>query len=393
MSAIRNGIGSYTTKAGERRYRVVMRVNDVIVRKSGFTTKGAAEHWRDMKRADVRKGDWIDPANGRLLFGVFAEDWVNTTNIKPSTRALYRHLLTHQLSYWADRQLGSITPTDVRRWDAKLRSTPGVTTKRLPSDAWVAKSLRLFRRICQAAVEEGKLLRSPCEHFKIKADKAPDTYCPSPAEVIMLADCVPPEFRALVLVAGLGGLRWGEAIALTRRHVDVANRCVHIKQIVVETVDHQVYMQDEGKSAKANRIVRLPQVAADALAHHLRTYAEEGPDGLLFFAVRSAEGARPYLRRSNFHKRVWKPAVAASGLPRVRFHDLRHAGATLYAQTGATTRELMDHVGHSTPSAAMRYQHASAERMEALASRLDELVPSDLAATGTDNVVPIRPEW
>lgn len=392
MSAIKNGIGSYTTKAGEKRYRVVIRVNGRIVRESGFTTKAVAEHRRDVLRADMRKGDWIDPAQGRIRFGDFAEDWVSTADIKPSTRALYEHLLSHQLSHWADRQLSSITLTDVRRWDAKLRNTPGVTTHRLPSDAWVAKSLRLFRKICQAAVEEGKLLRSPCEHFKIKADKAPDNYCPSPAEVIMLADCVPPEYRALVLVAGLGGLRWGEAIALTRRHVDVPNRCVHIKQIIVETVDHQIYVQAEGKTGKALRPVRLPQIAVDALAHHLHTYAEPGPDGLLFTASRSAEGARPYLRRSNFHKRVWRPAVAASGLPRVRFHDLRHAGATLFAQTGATTRELMDHVGHSTPGAAMRYQHASAARMEALASRLDELVPSDLAATGTDNVVPIRTE-
>ncbi|MGQ0825115.1 MAG: hypothetical protein ACT4OX_08855 [Actinomycetota bacterium] len=54
-------------------------------------------------------------------------------------------------------------------------------------------------------------------------------------------------------------------------------------------------------------------------------------------------------------------------------HDLRHAGATLAAQAGATTRELMARLGHSSPRAALRYQHASAERDRGLAARLDEL--------------------
>jgi integrase len=129
----------------------------------------------------------------------------------------------------------------------------------------------------------------------------------------------------------------------------------------------------------------LPAVAA-----HLLAYAEPGDDGLLFYASRSADGARPYLRRSNFYQRVWKPALKASGLPRFRVHDLRHAAATMAAQTGSTTAELMAHLGHSTPAAAMRYQHASQERLRTMAERMGDLFPLP-AATGTDNVVPLQP--
>ena len=57
----------------------------------------------------------------------------------------------------------------------------------------------------------------------------------------------------------------------------------------------------------------------------------------------------------------------------ITLHDLRHAGATLAAWSGASTRELMARLGHSTPAAALRYQHASRHRDREIADRLDEL--------------------
>jgi integrase len=72
--------------------------------------------------------------------------------------------------------------------------------------------------------------------------------------------------------------------------------------------------------------------------------------------------------------KVYYPARAAAGRPDLRFHDLRHTGAVLAASTGATLAELMGRLGHSTAGAAMRYQHASADRDKIIAERLSELV-------------------
>lgn len=55
-------------------------------------------------------------------------------------------------------------------------------------------------------------------------------------------------------------------------------------------------------------------------------------------------------------------------------HDLRHTGAVLAAQTGATLAELMGRLGHPTPGAAMRYQHVAADRDAEIAKRLSALV-------------------
>ena len=61
-------------------------------------------------------------------------------------------------------------------------------------------------------------------------------------------------------------------------------------------------------------------------------------------------------------------------MPGVHFHDLRHLAATLAATTGATTKELMARMGHSSPRAALIYQHAVADRDQAIAEALSALV-------------------
>jgi integrase len=58
----------------------------------------------------------------------------------------------------------------------------------------------------------------------------------------------------------------------------------------------------------------------------------------------------------------------------LRFRDLRHTGNTLAAASGASMKELMARLGHSSPQAALRYQHATPERDEAIASFLDEII-------------------
>ena len=66
-------------------------------------------------------------------------------------------------------------------------------------------------------------------------------------------------------------------------------------------------------------------------------------------------------------------AREAAGRPDLRFHDLRHTGAVLAARAGATIAELMARLGHTTPAAAMIYQHAAEDRDSEIARRLSEM--------------------
>jgi integrase len=115
-------------------------------------------------------------------------------------------------------------------------------------------------------------------------------------------------------------------------------------------------------------VVTLPALAVAALAEHLDRYAAPGPDGLVFLSARGK-----YLARSSFRRLVWLPALQQAGLDGLRVHDLRHTAATLAAAAGATTKELMERMGHTSPRVALRYQHVMADRQAALAAALDDL--------------------
>jgi integrase len=68
--------------------------------------------------------------------------------------------------------------------------------------------------------------------------------------------------------------------------------------------------------------------------------------------------------------------MRTAGLSDVRFHDLRHTAGTLAAQSGATPKELMARLGHSSARAALIYQHATDERDAQIADALEAFAAS-----------------
>ena len=105
------------------------------------------------------------------------------------------------------------------------------------------------------------------------------------------------------------------------------------------------------------------------LKEHVKAMPMQGRDALVFPA---ADG-KGHIAPSTLY-RVFYPAREAAGRPDLRWHDLRHTGAVLAAQTGATMAELMARLGHSTPQAAMRYQHAAKGRDAEIARLLSAMV-------------------
>src|SRR3712207_3056477 len=85
--------------------------------------------------------------------------------------------------------------------------------------------------------------------------------------------------------------------------------------------------------------------------------------------ARAAAGAL----RAHYVHAAWSTARRAADLPDVHLHDLRHAGLTLAAQSGATLAEVMRRAGHSSSRAAMIYQHAAGRRDAEVAARLGRL--------------------
>ena len=87
------------------------------------------------------------------------------------------------------------------------------------------------------------------------------------------------------------------------------------------------------------------------------------------------------MRRSNFSK-AWRNATEAADLTGFHFHDLRHTGNTLAGAAGASLRELMERMGHSTTRAALIYQHRTSERDKLIADAMGKLAKAELRQRG-----------
>jgi integrase len=186
-------------------------------------------------------------------------------------------------------------------------------------------------------------------------------------ELTALVSAMPERRQAMILLAAWCGLRFGEITELRRRDIDLHGGVVHVYRAVTR-VDGE-FVITTPKSAAGRRDVAIPPHLSPALDAHLRVHTLPSPEALLFPAAHdSSRHLAPGSLYKTFHR-----ARATAGRPDLRWHDLRHTGAVLAAHTGATLAELMGRLGHSTPQAALRYQHAAQGRDAQIASALSRI--------------------
>ncbi|GHE30310.1 putative prophage phiRv2 integrase [Streptosporangium violaceochromogenes] len=331
-----------------------------------FPNKTDAEIWLGRKEVEIRSQEWIDPDAGKVPFREYAVSWMTERTLRPKTAQLYEGLFRlHITPALGDKLLLEITPRHVRQWHTRLLGEDG------PGASTVAKAYRLLRGVLNTAVEDELIKRNPCRIKNAGVERPEERPVLTVPEVFRLASAVPPRFRALVLLATFGSLRWGELAALRRCHLDLDARTVRVEASVAEMKTGEL-ITGRPKSDAGTRVVTLPEVVIGDLTWHLQRFSGPAPDGLVFVGEKGAQ-----LRRSNFTK-VWARAVTEAGIPRIHVHDLRHTGNTLAAMTGASLKELMARMGHSSTKAAMVYLHAAKDRDRAIADALGEIVKEGL---------------
>jgi integrase len=328
-----------------------------------FVTRADASHWLADVESELARGPWTDPDAGRISLETYAREWLKARpKLRPRTLDLYEGLLERNiLPTLGLHKLGTLTPATVREWHAEL--VRGKDARSLVP----AKCYRLLRTILNTACTDGLIARNPCTIKGAGVERSPERPVATLAQVWALADAVPRRFRALVLTAAFGGLRFGELAALTRRSIDLDAGTITVVQALVERDDSSLSIGPP-KGEAGRRTFTMPAVLVPELSSHIESSVNLDECSLLFVGEK---GAR--LRRANWSI-VWQNATRKVGVEGLRLHDLRHTCNTLTAGTGASTRELMYRMGHASARAALRYQHATRERDEVIAAALSELI-------------------
>ncbi|GGF36424.1 putative prophage phiRv2 integrase [Marmoricola endophyticus] len=341
-----------------------------------FAAKDDAIAWLSARRAEISLELWAPEAAARAaakaaapVLREYADDWVTNRRtrgreLRPKTRYQYLMLLEKFINpTFGDWTLDQIQPVDVNRWYDQV--APGREHMR-------AQSYSLLRTILNTAATERPHPLIPYNPVHIRgAGSTARVHRVQPAsleELNIIVDELPPRYKLMALLAMWCALRFGELTELRRGDIDIPRGRVKVRRAVSRAFGE--FFVGPPKSDAGIRDVAIPPHLMPFVEAHLADHVGGERDALLFPAAANSDH---HMATATLYK-VYYPARRAAGRRDLRWHDLRHTGAVLAAQTGATLAELMGRLGHSTPGAAMRYQHASEDRDAEIARRLSKLV-------------------
>lgn len=359
------------------------------------------ETWRAPK-ARLEEARRLEEAAKRPLLREYAEQWIVSRRnsrgeaLRPLTRDKYRSALrVHVFPTFGDVPLDAITRADVRAWYEGLAAGP---TAR-------AHAYATLRAVLNTAVVDDELLTRNPAYIRGGGGKAGRKHL-RPAtlkELNVMVDAMPEQRRLLLMLATWCALRSGELRELRRS--DITLRCgddgtpsgwVNVSRGVVrartgdsERGHRTAVVVGAPKSDAGVRVVSIPEFLLPAVREHLHRHAAHGPNGLLFPSGRdpllhlpeaTLNGRAAQLSPSGEIVRKgfgWREARRQAGRTDLDLHDLRHTGASMAGEEGASMAELMYRLGHSTPGMALQYQHSRLERDRDLGRRLSARAEAD----------------
>jgi integrase len=230
-------------------------------RKRSFSKRSEANDFLTTVRADVLRGTYIAPEEGRITFGEYAEQWARIQQHRPSTvDSVERHLRRHVLPVLGGRPLGAVRASEVQAF------VKGLSDRLAPTTTAVVYSR--VAAIFAAAVRDRRIASSPC--VGIMLPRRPRLKVePLPTDgVHALVEAVPARYRALVVLAVGTGLRQGECFGLDVGHIDFLRRQVRVDQQLI-TIGGQPPHNGPPETEASLRTVPLPHVVLDELAAHV----------------------------------------------------------------------------------------------------------------------------
>lgn len=355
-----------------------------------FLTKQDARAWLALRQSEIIRKVWTPPEaeekpQPKLTFKSYASTWlvnrrVKGQPLKDRTREHYEDILDKYLyPEFGALPIASITADDIRTWHDEMADAKAPTLR--------AHCYSLMSTIMATAATDRKISANPCViRGAGTARRVHKIREASLEEIEIITRAMPEQYQAMVLLASWCALRFGELTELRRRDVIIVEPTdkqiaaaeakgepppepygtVRVERAVVRVSGE--FKVTTPKSDAGERDVEIPPHLLPVIKDHLTAHVGPAKDALLFPAQHGG-----HLAPATLYRQFYKARTAANR-DDLRWHDLRHSGAVLAAATGATLAELMQRLGHSTPQAAMRYQHAARGRDRQIARQLSKLV-------------------
>jgi integrase len=323
----------------------------------------------------LQGGTYLEPA--KVTVAAHMERWLEHVSPQVSPKTFERYcgvVRGNILPALGGIVLTKLQPAQISEVYAKALRNGRRDGKGGLSPASVLYMHRLLKEALAVAVSEWRLLPwNPADSIKAPKVKRKNMRALDTAETASLLEAA-REYRLFtpVMLSVTCGLRRGEICALRWRNVDLAGAQLSINRSTEQT---KAGIREKETKAGRGRTVALTRLSIEELCRHKARQAEE----LLrlgiqlsdeMYVVAQADG-NPLKPNSLTHEFV--RFIAGTGLPRVRFHDLRHSHATHMLASGVHPKIAQERLGHATIATTLDlYSHVLPGMQADAASRVDE---------------------
>lgn len=322
----------------------------------------------------------------KVTLGQFFPRWLNDShrhNIGDTTHRTYGTMARlHILPHLGKIQLSQITPATLLALYAHLERqglAPGTRT-----------IVHTVLRMClQQAVEWSMILRNPCALVKgpRRSTEEMKVWQPPEVEQFLAAARSEARFYPLFLLALTTGMRLGELCGLQWADIDLQAGYLMVRRTVSDLGGKRSVRHPKTKGSR--RRIDLPPMVLAVLAAHRRAALVKGSIGAAtwLFPTHRGDCAWPrWVSGTVFHR-----LVAAAGVQRIRFHDMRHTAATLMLLQGIHIKVVSEILGHSNVAITLnRYSHVLPSMQREAAAKMETLF-SAMRTEPEVKVIALRP--
>jgi integrase len=310
-------------------------------------------------------------------------DEVHREHIRESTYRMYRsHMKNHLFPCLGHIKLHKLTVQHVQSFYNQRRRDENL------APGTIRYIHAILHHALDHAVKVGLIPRNVCDLVSLPPKEEQEIHPLNFEQAQKLLEAARGhKLECLLIVALTTGMRKGEMLGLKWKDIDLEDKRVLSVQRTVIRMKGE-FREGKPKTLKSKRNIVLPHFVIEALKKHmmqqmdakLQSGSAWKENDLVFC---SPDGGHMFSSTINksFHK-----LLEAAGLPRMRFHDLRHSAATILLSMGVQTKVIQDLLGHSSYSVTMDiYSHVLPSMREEVPNRWDKAFSKDFANTDKEN--------
>ena len=326
--------------------------------KRGFATKKEALGFeRDFLEQQSTNPDMTF----QNLYEIYMEDMA--ARLKQSTLLTKKAVLqTHILPFFGSKPINEIKASDVRRWQAKLMSSPNNY-----SQTYLKKINTELNSIINYAKRFYDLNTNPCgKAGTIGKAKAEEMDYWTYDEYIAFREGVKDKPLSYICIEVLywTGMREGELLALSPADIDLDNKTISINRTYQRIEGKDVFTSP--KTRKSKRKIPIPDFLCQELSDYIQSRYMPDADERLFPVTKS------YLSHEMIR------GCKNTGVKKIRIHDIRHSHASLLINQGCDALMLADRLGHEKVSTTLNtYSHLFPHKQQELVHSLESLQATD----------------